>query len=101
MKRLMHKVMAFMARRMIACDEAAYLVSYRSDNKLGLRRWMQLNMHLLSCHLCRKYASQIEQLNRVVHEYAHQCTDKDGTHHLGHDQHQRIEKALVDELGKN
>ena len=53
-----------MSRRMIACDEASFLISYQQDNRLGFKRWMQLKMHLLTCHLCRKYASQINELNQ-------------------------------------
>ena len=64
MKKMGNRMMVFMSKRMIACDEASFLISYKHDNRLGFKKWWQLKMHLLSCHLCRKYAHQIEQLNR-------------------------------------
>ena len=46
-KKMGYKIMVFMSKRMIACDEASFLISYRHDQKLGIKRWWQLKMHLL------------------------------------------------------
>lgn len=82
MKRMKHKMMVFMSKRMIACDEAGFLISYDRDNHLGLFKWMQLKMHLLSCHLCRKYAIQIKQLDHAVAEYRAASSKEPCPHHL-------------------
>jgi len=87
-----------MSRRMIACDEASFLISYRHDNRLGFRRWMQLRMHLMACHLCRKYASQIEQLNGAVIEYRDACTTGTCEHHLPLESKQEIGRIVSREL---
>ena len=71
-----------MSKRMIACDEASFLISYREDNRLGIRRWLQLKMHLLTCHLCRKYVSQIKQLNIAVYRYREGYASETYQHHL-------------------
>lgn len=88
-----------MTRRMIACDEASFLISYRHENRLDFRRWWQLNMHLLTCHLCRKYARQIDQLNSAVHKYRESCSHESCEHHLpeeaGVKMQQVISKGLL------
>ena len=90
-----------MSRRMIACDEASYLVSYKQENRLGLKRWWQLKMHLLSCHLCRKYESQIEQLNHAVDQYRESCSQETCQHHLSQEAGLNIQHALSKELNSN
>ncbi|MEN8158385.1 MAG: hypothetical protein ABFS10_15640 [Bacteroidota bacterium] len=71
-----------MSKRMIACDEAAFLISCKQENRLGFRRWWQLKMHLLTCHLCRKYEKQIAQLNRLVGRYREEVNSEACQHHL-------------------
>jgi len=74
--------MVFMSKFMIACDEASFLISYKQDNRLGFAKWMRLKMHLLSCHLCRKYALQIKQLDSTVSEYRESAHHEPCHHHL-------------------
>ena len=98
LKRLTHRMMVYMSRQMIACDEAGYLVSYRSENSLGLIRWWKLQMHLITCHLCRKYARQIRQLNDLVHRYGEACSHEECAYHLTGEAEQRIEHAVQREI---
>ncbi|MFH0758033.1 MAG: hypothetical protein V2B15_12165 [Bacteroidota bacterium] len=93
-----HHMMAFMSRRMIACDEASFLISYQEDNKLGFKKWWQLKMHLLSCHLCVKYAKQIQQLNRMVLNYRDACNSSVCHHHLPAEAGIKIQKVISREL---
>jgi len=97
-KRMMQKIMVFMSRNMIACDEASFLISYRLDHRLGPYRWMQLKMHLLSCHLCRKYANQIKQLNAAVDQYREGCSSEECIHHLPKDSREEIQEVVSREL---
>ena len=87
-----------MSRNMIACDEASFLISYRLDHRLGPYRWMQLKMHLLTCHLCRKYASQIEQLNKAVEQYSEACSSQICYHHLPQNYREEIKEQISREL---
>jgi hypothetical protein len=98
-KKMMHRMMVFMSKRMIACDEASYLMSYREENPLNFKRRMQVRMHLLSCHLCRKYEKQLRQLNSCMDRYRATCDDPACMHHLPPEKHLHIEKVLVEELG--
>jgi hypothetical protein len=91
-------MMVFMSKRMIACDEASYLISMREDRKLGFRQWLQLKMHLLSCHLCRKYASQIEEISHSMEQYREVCNNESCSHHLSPEAEARIHKELKNEL---
>lgn len=93
-----HRIMAFMSKRMIACDEASFLVSYKNDHRLGLKKWWKLKMHLLSCHLCRKYAHQIDQLINAVDQYRESCNEESCSHHLSDDASARMQHALQSEL---
>jgi hypothetical protein len=98
MKRMKHKMMVFMSKRMIACDEAGFLISYDRENHLGLFKWMQLKMHLLSCHLCRKYAIQIKQLDHTLAEYRAASSKEPCPHHLSDEACEKIQKTLNKEL---
>lgn len=98
MKRLASNMMVFMSRYMIACDEASFLISYRTDHRLGPRKWWNLSIHLLSCHLCRKYARQIGQLNQAMDQYRNQCSQESGSHHLSPEAESRINKVVSREL---
>jgi hypothetical protein len=96
--RLVTKMTVFMSKRMIACDEASFLISYREDHRLGFLRWWQLKFHLLACHLCRKYAHQIGELNQGLAVYRDQCSHESCGHHLSPESGMRIEEALQREL---
>jgi hypothetical protein len=89
-----HRMMVYMSRRMIACDEASFLVSLREERKLSLREWMQLNMHLLSCHLCRKYARQIGEMQKTMEKYREGCDPESCSHKLPHEAGVRLSKEL-------
>lgn len=93
-----HRLMVFMSKRMIACDEAGYLISLREDHPLGFRRWWQLKMHLLTCHLCRKYAHQIGQINHSMEVYRDGCSDQSCGHHLSPEADSRMNKVVTREL---
>ena len=91
-------MVVFMSKRMIACDEASFLISYRSEHRLGLRKWLQLNMHLLSCHLCRKYARQIAQLNKSLDQYRESCSHDTCSHHLSDETSAKMQHVVEREL---
>jgi hypothetical protein len=97
MKNFRQGMMEWMSKRMIACDEASFLVSYSYDNKLGFGKRMRLKMHLLSCHLCRKYASQIHQLQHALEKYREGCTGDICHHHLSDHATERMEEAVTRE----
>jgi hypothetical protein len=93
-----HRMMIYLSRQMIACDEASYLISLREDQRLGFIRWWELNMHLLTCHLCRKYASQIKQLSHSLALYREHCNRENCRHHLTREAGTRIGEELTREL---
>jgi hypothetical protein len=92
-------VMVFMSKHMMACDEASFLVSYNKDNRLGLANWMRLKMHLISCHLCRKYEAQIDELDSAVSEYRISAHNEPCHHHLSEKACNEMKQAL--EAGMN
>ena len=91
-------MMVYMSKRMIACDEAGYLISMREEHKLGFRAWWQLKIHLLTCHLCRKYARQIGELQQTMEKYREACSQESCSHHLSTEAGARMEKELGREL---
>ncbi len=97
-RKLGYRLIVFMSKQMIACDEASFLISYKSEHRLGFKKWMQLKMHLLSCHLCRKYARQIEQLNNSLDQYRESCIHDTCSHHLSDASSDRIQHVLESEL---
>ena len=101
MKRMRNRMIVFMSKRMIACDEASFLISYHQDNRLGFMKWMQLKMHLLTCHLCRKYNIQIKQLDQKVAEYRLSSTKECCQHHLSDTACTKIQQVVSKELKAN
>lgn len=96
--KMKYNMKAFMSKRMIACDEASFLISYRQDQKLSFKQQMQLNIHLMSCHLCRKYASQIAQLNTAVEKYRDECESGTCHHQLPEDCKAEMKAVVIREL---
>ncbi|MEN8204121.1 MAG: hypothetical protein ABFS28_16100 [Bacteroidota bacterium] len=93
-----HKVLVFMSKHMIACDEAGFLISYKQDKRLGLKKWVQLKIHLLTCHLCRKYAIQIKQLEHQLAEYRISSIQEPCHHHLSEETRTKIQQAVKKEM---
>lgn len=93
-KGLGYRMKAYMSRHMIACDEASFLISLREDRKLGFGQWWQLKMHLLSCHLCRKYAQQIVEMSSSMEKYREGCGHEHFSHHLSPEAGERIDREL-------
>lgn len=91
-------MMVFMSKRMISCDEASFLISFKQDHKLGMAKWMSLKMHLLSCHFCRKYAIQLEQLKHTVNSYAVNSLQEPCPEHLSDEACAKMKLALENEL---
>ena len=89
-----NRIIAYMSRRMIACDEASFLISYKEDHSLSFRKWWQLKMHLITCHLCRKYARQIGELNSSLELYRDQCSHDSCPHHLSPEAGSRISSVV-------
>jgi hypothetical protein len=96
-----YRMMVFMSKRMIACDEASFLISLREDRKLNFRRWWQLKIHLLTCHLCRKYEKQIGELEYSLEVYRDGCSHESCTHHLPSEACSRMNKELSREQNAN
>jgi hypothetical protein len=92
------RMMIFLSKRMIACDEASFLVSYRSDHRLGFLRWWQLKMHLISCHLCRKYSHQVVELNQSFEVYRAHSSHESCSHKLSSEAGTRIGQTFDQEL---
>jgi len=91
-------MMAYLSKRMIACDEASFIISLREDIRLGLRRRLQLKIHLLTCHLCRKYAHQIGELSASMELYREECIHESNLQHLSPEVGARIGKRVSREL---
>ncbi len=94
-------MMAYISKWMLACDEAGYLISYREEHRLGLVRWWRLQMHLLSCHLCRKYARQIKQLSHSLEQYREQCSHDSCSHSMTEEASARIHREIDNHLKAN
>lgn len=92
------RIMVFISRRMIACDEASYLISFREDQRLGIRRWMHLKIHLMGCHLCRKYERQITELSHSMAVYRDGCTHESCAHRLSKEAGSRIGDEIQREI---
>jgi hypothetical protein len=90
--------MTYLSKKMIACDEASFLISLREDSRLGFRKWLQLKIHLLRCHLCRKYARQIGQLSNTMEIYREESIHGANMQHLSPETGARIGSRISREI---
>ncbi|MFC2080061.1 hypothetical protein ACFLRQ_01160 [Bacteroidota bacterium] len=95
-----NRVMTFMSRNMMACDEAGYLISKSYDSRLTLKKRIGLKIHLMTCHLCRKYEKQLKQLNRLVKGYKENIHDE-CHHHLDEKRKDSMSNCISKELEIN
>lgn len=95
-----NKLIDFMDKHMMACEEAGYLISKSIDSKLSFKQKMGLKFHLLFCHLCRKYEKQINQLQYLVNRYKI-STENDCPHHLDELKKKSIGAAIREEIEHN
>lgn len=51
------------------CREAALLLSEEHDRPEGQPRTFSVRLHLLMCSACRRYARQLEWLQRTLHRF--------------------------------
>jgi hypothetical protein len=96
-----YRMKVFMSKHMIACDEASFLISFREDEKLNFWKWWKLKMHLLSCHICRKYSRQIGEMSHSMKLYREGCSQEPCSHHLSPEAGSLIDKELNRELNAN
>jgi len=99
--KMKHKLMAFMSKGMISCDEASFLISKSYEEKLTFRQKFRLKMHLMSCYLCRRYEKQLGQLNDAVINYKSSCEHTHCEHTLSSEAKVKISQHVIKELNTN
>ena len=60
---------------MLNCRQATRLISQALDAKLPWHRRLAMNVHLLYCVWCRRYASQLRFLRQAAMELGAQAPD--------------------------
>ncbi len=95
-----NKMMVLLSRKMLACDESVFLISKSSDGKLSLREKTGLRIHLLTCHICRKYEKQIRQLNLLLGYYRDECLHEHSRHSLTQQSKEIISRSVEKELNR-
>ncbi|PJF02413.1 zf-HC2 domain-containing protein [Acinetobacter seifertii] len=50
---------------MLTCRQATQLLSEKQDRPLFLREQSSLQLHLLACRSCRRYAKQIKTISQL------------------------------------
>lgn len=53
---------------MISCDEATYIISKNQHEKIGIKKWIQLKIHLMMCVYCRRYEKQIRLITKIINK---------------------------------
>lgn len=92
------RMKVYMAGKMIGCDQAGYLVSKSKETKLNCREKIGLRFHLVTCHVCRKYAHQLNDLQHMVIKYKNYCTDETVVHLLPDETRSSLKKTLEKEM---
>ena len=86
---------------MLSCRDAAKLLSESLDVQLPFRRRIGLRIHLMMCHLCRRYARQMKALQQLVRGLSAQVSEEDidsvDLGSLSPEARERVENALREE----
>jgi len=53
---------------MISCDEATFIISMNQHEKLEIKKWIQLKIHLMMCVYCRRYEKQISLITKIINK---------------------------------
>jgi len=77
----------WLARRLPTCKQILPEISHAMDQKLPLRRWIILKLHLHICEMCLQYEKQLELIRKMVREKAHGEA-------LTNDAKERLKRAL-------
>lgn len=93
-------MMVFMSKRMLSCDEAAFLMSRSYEDKLSFKEKFNLRIHIITCYLCRRYEKQLAQLNRIIHQYKEGCGRYECQHHLEPEVKEQMAIHVNKELNK-
>jgi len=88
----------YMVEKMISCDKAGYLVSKSKETKLNCREKIGLRIHLVTCLVCRQYASQINDLQHMVYRYKNQYTDGTVVHMLTDETRTSMKETVEKEM---
>lgn len=76
---------------MITCKDATEMVVKKNQEKLSFSDWMKLQMHLLLCNLCRRFAIQNKFIDNAIRKL-------DAQHH--HDLSSDFKERVLHELEK-
>ncbi len=91
-----YKIVVWMSKKMISCEEASFLISKSLDTKLTIKEKINLRMHHMVCELCRRYAKQIKQLDAKI-GILKEDADENIYHHLTPEQKDQLKKILEEE----
>jgi len=80
---------------MITCKQATQLISDKLDQNLNLWQRLNLKIHLLLCHYCRKYARQIGFLHSASTQLDQHIESND-QHALSPESKQKLKTAIKD-----
>lgn len=53
---------------MLMCNEVSRLIASGEAERLGWFKRLELRLHLMMCHHCRRYAEQVRALGQLAHQ---------------------------------
>jgi hypothetical protein len=80
------------------CKQATFLIEKKQIQSLTFREWLELNIHLAGCSVCRTFQRQSKLINRWVQEIfrAAQQTER----HLDETFKEELQERIEEELRK-
>jgi len=92
----MRPLMAWMVRKMPACDQASRLSSEGLDRDLYAGEKLSLKLHSMMCRLCRRYDQQIRFLHDALQSHGDDLSDEDvsGDVRLSDEARERIAQMM-------
>jgi hypothetical protein len=99
LKRLKSKLFAWILRRFMCCEKAAWLVSQSLDRRLSVRERTTLALHMKLCSHCAQFREQVEMLRKVLRMRDDvEGPDADLSVSLSQEARARIKKVLQESL---
>ncbi len=84
-------------KMMITCKEATFLISKKQQDKLNWFERLQLNLHLMMCKYCRRFAEQVSFITKAIASLKKKVMNQSAGVSLSDEKKQLIKKKLLEQ----
>jgi hypothetical protein len=81
-------------RNLPACKEVVKLITASLDGRLGLRQWIIMKIHLISCDSCVNFLKQVKLIQSALRRGNAKLEEQNSNLKLSEDARARLKEAV-------